>query len=60
MKETDIHVYARHLKETLGFKALAEASQKAEHLERRGEADQARDWRRIAGVLREMRGPHAS
>jgi hypothetical protein len=60
MKETEIHVYARHLKEMHGFKALAEATQRAGQLEQQGDADQAQDWRRIAAVLREMRGPHAS
>lgn len=60
MKETDIHVYARQLKEAHGLKALAEATQKAQKLEAQGDADQAADWRRIAAVLKEMHGPHAS
>jgi hypothetical protein len=60
MKETDIHVYARHLKEAHGFKALAEARQKADKFEQQGDTSQAQDWRRIAAVLTEMQGPHAS
>lgn len=60
MKETDIHVYARQLKEAHGPKALAEATQKAQEFEKQGDAAQAEDWRRIAAVLKEMQGPHAS
>ena len=60
MKETDIHVFARQLKEAHGPKALAEATQKAQEFERQGDTAQAEDWRRIAALLREMRGPHES
>ncbi len=60
MKETDIHVYARQLKEAHGLKAIAEATQKAQKCDKQGDTAQAEDWRRIAAVLKEMQGPHSS
>ena len=60
MKASEIHEYARELKEAHGAKALAEASQKAADFESQGDKEQAETWRRIEAALKEMKGPHES
>jgi hypothetical protein len=60
MKMTDIHSYARELKEAHGPKALAEAAQRAVKFEKQGDSEQAKTWRRIEAALKEMQGPHQS
>ena len=56
----DVSAIARHLFETQGAKAIAEAAQKAASFEKAGDAGQAKHWRRVEAALREMRGPHES
>ena len=60
MEMTDIHRYARELKEAHGSKALAEAAQKAVAFEQQGDTEQAKTWRRVEAALKEMQGPHQS
>jgi hypothetical protein len=48
---------AQHLFESEGPKAIAQAAQTASAFEQAGDQEQAEFWRRIEGVLREMRGP---
>jgi hypothetical protein len=60
MLVTDIHDYARQLLDAHGFKAIAEAAQKAQAFEARGDAEQAETWRRIEQALLLMRGPNES
>lgn len=60
MKAADISALARHLFETQGAKAIAEAAQKAVSFEKAGDEEQARTWRRVEAALLEMRGPHES
>lgn len=60
MKMTDIHSYARELKEAHGPKALAEAAQKAANFAKQGDSEQATIWRRVEAALKEMQGPHQS
>ncbi len=60
MKMTDIHRYARELKEAHGAKALAEAAQNAVDCEKQGDTEQAQTWRRVEAALKEMQGPHQS
>ncbi|HEX2198401.1 MAG TPA: hypothetical protein VHG88_07255 [Burkholderiales bacterium] len=60
MNATDAAAIARHLFETQGAKAIAEAAQKAVTCREAGDAEQERLWRRVEDVLREMRGPHQS
>lgn len=60
MQSTDVSALARHLFETHGPKAIAEAAQKAVDFEKAGDREQAKAWRRVEGVLREMRGPRES
>jgi len=58
MNRTDISALARHLFETQGAKAIAEAAtQKAELFNRAGDREQAKTWEQVEAVLREMRGP---
>lgn len=58
MHATDISALARHLFETQGAKAIAEAAQKAELFGEAGDREQAKIWQRVEAILREMRGPH--
>ena len=54
---SEISAIARHLFETQGAKAIAEAAQKAESFSKAGEQQRAQTWQRVESLLREMRGP---
>ena len=56
MNVRDISTVARHLFETEGAKAIAEAARKAESCSEAGDQDQAKFWHRVEQVLRDMRG----
>ena len=60
MNASDISALARHLLETQGAKAIAEAAQSADHFANAGDMEQAKTWQRVEAVLREIRGPHQS
>ncbi len=60
MDAANISAIARHLFETQGPKAIAEAAQKAAFFEEAGDKEQSNTWRRVEAVLWEMRGPHES
>jgi len=60
MDTADVSAIARHLFETQGTKAIAEAAQKAVSFEAAGDQEQAKLWRRVEAALREMRGPRES
>jgi len=60
MHETEIQDYARQLIEAHGDKAVAEAAQKARSFEEKGNAEDAKTWRRIEAAIKLMRGPHES
>jgi hypothetical protein len=57
MNTADISTVARHLFETEGPRALAQAAQKVDSFERAGDAAQADFWRRVEARLLELRGP---
>lgn len=57
MNTSDISAVARHLFETQGPKAIAEAAQKADSLEKAGNKEQAKFWRGVEAALFEIRGP---
>jgi hypothetical protein len=57
MNASDVSALARHLYETQGPKAIAEAAQKAASCRDAGDEERARDWQRVEAALREMRGP---
>jgi len=56
--QTIVPDYARALFDAHGVKAIAEAAQKAAALEKKGEEEEAKVWRRIEAALKEMAGPH--
>jgi hypothetical protein len=60
MSTSDVSTVARHLFDTHGAKAIAEAAQKAASFEKAGDEAQAKFWRRVENALMEMRGPHES
>jgi hypothetical protein len=60
MNRTDISALARHLFETEGAKAIAEAAHKAQSFSEAGDKEQANTWKQVEMVLREMRGPRQS
>jgi len=55
---TDVSVVARHLFQTQGGRAIAEAAQKAVSCTQAGDREQAKFWQRVEAVLVEMQGPH--
>lgn len=57
---TDVSTVARHLFETQGPQAIAEAAQKAADFEQAGDRQQAEFWHRVEGLLREARGARQS
>ena len=59
-EESELHDYARQLWDLHGPKAIAEAAQKASDFERKGNNEQAQNWRRIEAMLLHMRGPRQS
>lgn len=60
MNASDVSTVARHLFDTHGSRAIAEAAQKAASFEKAGDAEQAKFWRRVENALLEMRGPRES
>jgi hypothetical protein len=60
MDASQVHTAARQLFESTGSKAIAIAARKANDLDRSGDAEQARHWRRIEAALVLMTGPCAS
>jgi hypothetical protein len=60
MHGVDIQDYARKLFNAHGDRAVAEAAQKAHRCEKKGDAREARTWRRIESGIEQMRGPRVS
>jgi hypothetical protein len=60
MLETQVHTIARQMLEQHGTAAIAQAAQKAQVYESRGENEDAREWRHIEDAMKAMRGPHQS
>jgi hypothetical protein len=60
MNTADISTVARHLFETQGPRAIAEAAQKVDSFEKAGDTAQAGFWRRVEARLHELRGPRQS
>jgi hypothetical protein len=58
--ETQIHTIARQMLEKHGLEAIARAARNALASERRGEAEEAGEWRHIEDAIKMMRGPHQS
>ncbi len=60
MNAVEIQTEARKLLAAHGPKAIAQAAQRAATLEKSGDSDQAKDWKRIEAALHQMHGPHVS
>jgi hypothetical protein len=60
MNTAEPSVLARHLFETRGARAIAEAAQKAASFDDAGDKEQAKFWRRVEAVLLEIRSPRQS
>ena len=60
MKATKVAEHARQLLEAHGDKAEAEAAQKANEHEAKGNTEDAANWRRVRAAIHEMRSPHVS
>jgi len=58
--EMQIHTIARQMLEKHGFEAIAQAAQKAQESERKGDSDDAKEWRHIEAAMKMMRGPNQS
>jgi hypothetical protein len=58
--EMQIHTIARQMLEKHGLEAIARAAQNALASERRGETEDASEWRHIEDAIKMMRGPHQS
>src|ERR1700722_10927312 len=58
--ETQIHVIARQMLEQHGGEAIAQAARNALASERRGDPEDAREWRHLEDAMKLMRGPHQS
>lgn len=60
MLETQVHTIARQMFEKHGLEAIAHAAKNAMACEKKGDADEAREWRHIEDAIKMMRGPHQS
>lgn len=60
MNTSDVSTVARHLFQTQGTKAIAEAARQARSCTDAGDSERARFWSRVEAVLQEMRGPRQS
>jgi hypothetical protein len=60
MSQTQIHTIARQMMERHGLTAIAQAAQNAQACERKGEAEEAKEWRHVEDAMKIMRGPHQS
>src|SRR5438105_4502094 len=58
--EMQIHTIARQMLERHGAAAIVQAAQNAVACERKGEAEEAREWRHVEDAMKLMRGPHQS
>jgi hypothetical protein len=60
MSEVQLHTIARQMLERQGFAAIAQAAERAQDCESKGETEEAKEWRHIADAIRIIRGPHQS
>lgn len=58
VSELQVHAIARQMLEQHGLQAIAQAAQNAVACERKGEIEQAKEWRHIEDAMKMMRGPH--
>jgi hypothetical protein len=60
ISEIQVHVIARQMFEKHGLGAISEAAQYAQEAERKGDSEEAMEWRHIEDAMKMMRGPHQS
>jgi hypothetical protein len=60
ISEMKIHTIARQMFEKHGIEAIAQAAQHAMASERKGDDEEAQEWRHIEEAMKMMRGPHQS
>lgn len=60
MSEMQIHTIARQMLERHGQQAIVHAAQNAVACEKKGETEQATEWRHVEDAMKIMRGPHQS
>lgn len=60
ISEMQIHTIARQMMENHGLTAIAQAAQNALTCERKGDVEEAKEWRHIEDAMKMMRGPHQS
>jgi hypothetical protein len=60
ISEMQVHTIARQMLEKHGLTAIAQAAQNALECERKGDADEAKEWRHVEDAMKMMRGPHQS
>jgi hypothetical protein len=60
ISEMQIHTIARQMFERHGPAAIARAAQNAIACERKGDAEEAKEWRHVEDAMKGMRGPHQS
>jgi hypothetical protein len=60
MPETQVHVIARQMLEKHGFEAIAQAAQNAIASEKKGDVEDAKEWRHIEAAMKLIRGPNQS
>jgi hypothetical protein len=60
MSEMQVQMVARQMIEKHGFVAIAQAAEKAQDCERKGDAEEAKEWRHIEDAMKAIRGPHQS
>lgn len=58
MSQTQIHSVARQMFEKHGAEAIAQAAQNAIACEKKGDSDEANEWRHLEEAMKMMRGPH--
>lgn len=58
MSQTQIHTVARQMFEKHGAAAIAQAAQNAIACEKKGDTDEANEWRHLEDAMKMMRGPH--
>lgn len=58
--EVQLYTIARQMLEKHGPAAIAEAAQRAQTCESKGDTEQAKEWRHIEDAIKIMRGPHQS
>jgi hypothetical protein len=60
ISEMQIHTIARQMLEQHGFEAIAKAAEQALASERKGDREDATEWRHIEAAMKMMQGPHQS